>query len=342
LKTTKPTGNGVCPPNVERAQEIDRLINERAGTRDLNDSDFDADLDDTGDPDAPISISSDECTGLPPASKKLTASITRPEAPLVRRSRNTNGMELVQKLSQAFDPSVQRARDDARANRSLENTQFLSLSQQVRDSQGLVETLRSQVMELQSRVYAASSARDRAELKLEMIELSRGFRPMPVQPSDPPPQKKVKSKRRQEKWYPDGGRAIYYVTDDDSSDNLSNKENVNPTTPIHSRYHRRTRSDRCTYSPIKGGAMQFPSARVFAVMSPSGPSSQIAVANSTPDFAGLSSSPNLTGLSSSAKFAGLSSSSPLESPHGDGAAAGLNLLVRAAASASHDLAHPQV
>ncbi|KAG2336469.1 hypothetical protein BDR05DRAFT_953347 [Suillus weaverae] len=43
VKTTKPTGDGVCPPDVTRAHELDVRINERAGTRDLNDSDFDAD-----------------------------------------------------------------------------------------------------------------------------------------------------------------------------------------------------------------------------------------------------------------------------------------------------------
>ncbi|KAJ8582171.1 hypothetical protein M405DRAFT_750637, partial [Rhizopogon salebrosus TDB-379] len=42
VKTTKPTGDGVCPPEVTRAHQIDELINERAGTCDLNDTDFDA------------------------------------------------------------------------------------------------------------------------------------------------------------------------------------------------------------------------------------------------------------------------------------------------------------
>ena len=41
VKTPKPTGDGVCPPEVTCAHHIDDLINEHVGTRDLNNSDFD-------------------------------------------------------------------------------------------------------------------------------------------------------------------------------------------------------------------------------------------------------------------------------------------------------------
>ncbi|CAA7263351.1 unnamed protein product [Cyclocybe aegerita] len=41
VKTTKPTGDAYCPPDVKQAHKIDGRINERAATRDLNDSDFD-------------------------------------------------------------------------------------------------------------------------------------------------------------------------------------------------------------------------------------------------------------------------------------------------------------
>ncbi|KIJ10702.1 hypothetical protein PAXINDRAFT_157539 [Paxillus involutus ATCC 200175] len=49
MKTTKPTGDGVCPPEIKQAHHINSLINERAGTRDLGDSNFnDADGGRTG------------------------------------------------------------------------------------------------------------------------------------------------------------------------------------------------------------------------------------------------------------------------------------------------------
>ncbi|KAG2076066.1 hypothetical protein BDR04DRAFT_994548, partial [Suillus decipiens] len=40
VKTTKPTGDGVCPPEVTCALHIDQLINECTGTHDLDDMDF--------------------------------------------------------------------------------------------------------------------------------------------------------------------------------------------------------------------------------------------------------------------------------------------------------------
>jgi len=40
VRTPKPTGTGVCPPEALRAHSINDLINERAGTCELNDSDF--------------------------------------------------------------------------------------------------------------------------------------------------------------------------------------------------------------------------------------------------------------------------------------------------------------
>src|ERR1700733_10415226 len=40
VKHPKPTGDGYCPPEVLCAHEIEDKINERACTRDLNDSDF--------------------------------------------------------------------------------------------------------------------------------------------------------------------------------------------------------------------------------------------------------------------------------------------------------------
>ncbi|KIN98831.1 hypothetical protein M404DRAFT_76447, partial [Pisolithus tinctorius Marx 270] len=40
VRTPKPTGTGVCPPEVLQAHHVDDLINEQAGTHELNDSDF--------------------------------------------------------------------------------------------------------------------------------------------------------------------------------------------------------------------------------------------------------------------------------------------------------------
>jgi len=133
VKTTKPTGDGVCPPEVTRAHQIDGLINERAGTRDLNDTDFD-----TNDDDSAVMSDHDDPENTSPPGVQHTAvarSTPRTEAPATRR--NARGMataDLLTRISRAFDPAAQSTRDEERANRSLATTQLLTQSQQLRDS----------------------------------------------------------------------------------------------------------------------------------------------------------------------------------------------------------------
>jgi len=61
VKVSKPTGDAECPPQVERAHQIEWYINEKAGTHDLDDSEIvDAEEDDYDNDDRAISISSDD------------------------------------------------------------------------------------------------------------------------------------------------------------------------------------------------------------------------------------------------------------------------------------------
>src|SRR3981189_880900 len=71
-----------------------------------------------------------------------------------------NGMELLGKISQVFDPAAQHARDQQQAQCSLENTQIMMLSQQLRDSQNMIEGLHTQLTQLQARVHDMERARD--------------------------------------------------------------------------------------------------------------------------------------------------------------------------------------
>lgn len=47
--TSKPTGNAECPLEIQRAYIIKELMNEKASTYDLNDSDIVDDIDDHSD-----------------------------------------------------------------------------------------------------------------------------------------------------------------------------------------------------------------------------------------------------------------------------------------------------
>ncbi|KAF8178801.1 hypothetical protein K438DRAFT_1769258 [Mycena galopus ATCC 62051] len=165
LKQKKPTGEAACPPEVKRAQELEDLINQRVGTRDISDSEFnDSDSSDN-----------DEIEVVEPPSASIRTAVARrnPTPPLRRKSR-ANGTDLANKLANAFDPDVQKARDDARSQRAFENTQLLALSQQVRDAQAVAESLRAQNTILQNRINDVERARERDELRWEMLELARG------------------------------------------------------------------------------------------------------------------------------------------------------------------------
>ncbi|KAG1723304.1 uncharacterized protein EDB91DRAFT_1255695 [Suillus paluster] len=118
IKTTKPTGDGVCPPDVTRAHQIDALINERAGTRDLNDMEFDDNCDD----DNTCSVSS----ALDEPQHVAVTKATHTEAPALRHNAHGAAVELLTRLSGAFDPATQRARDEEQADWSLANTQLMA------------------------------------------------------------------------------------------------------------------------------------------------------------------------------------------------------------------------
>jgi hypothetical protein len=137
-------------------------------------------------------------------------------------------------MSKVLDPAAQRARDNERASRSLQNAQFLSLSQQLRDSQTTLESLRSKVTELQSQVYTANAARDRAELRLEFMEMAGSRSSMGSYH-----QSRFASRRanRVKKWvkevHDDGGGFTYPPYDEEFDREcfgVSDKENIIPGT----------------------------------------------------------------------------------------------------------------
>ncbi|KAG1732841.1 hypothetical protein EDD22DRAFT_762156, partial [Suillus occidentalis] len=197
VKTTKPTGNGVCPPDVTRAHEIDALINERAGTRDLNDSDFDADN------------SHDDLRNVsPPIEHTAVTHATRTDAPVPRR-RGAAASELLTRISGAFDPAVQEARDEQRANRSIANTQLLTQAQQLRDANAVTEQLRTQLYDLRSKLYSVERERDLSQLRVEMMQMHA---PAP-KPASRHARHRHRPKQPNYTYYPDGGQSVIWHSD---------------------------------------------------------------------------------------------------------------------------------
>jgi len=158
VKNKKPTGSGRHPESVTCAKAIDKLINEKAGTRTINDSEYD--LEENGDGGA---SNHDE----PILSKvhDVVACSNRSQAPLPRRP-HAQTTELVSKIAQALDPEAQHAHDEEHANRSFQNTQVFTVSQQLRDAQATIEALHTELNTTRDRLHAVDHIRDRLDLEL--------------------------------------------------------------------------------------------------------------------------------------------------------------------------------
>lgn len=270
----KPTGSGYCPPEVKRALHVEGLINERAGTRDLNDSDFAADIGAAAEG-AGNSSSDDEIEVLGHTKATHTAVARRAPTPPLRRSR-MNAPELVNKLSQAFDPDTLRSRDDERAQRSFQSTQMFTMSQQLRDAHAAIENLRNQITTMQNHTHDVERARDRAEWKLETFQLgagqeTRGRASKHTNLKEHPDIVRVNGAVHCERIYPDGGACTYWVSDPSSDE--SEKENRDPSLP-----HRR----------------RSPHASLFE--DPSLSSSNAHLAHLSSDFSGADTSASGSGL----------------------------------------------
>ena len=104
MKTPKPIRTGVCLPDVKHAHHIDGLINKQAETHDLGDSNFD----DAEGGKTDTSLTDDEV--------KQHVALVRSscnDAPVPHcTTRGAATTDLLNLLSQAFDPAVQRAHDD--------------------------------------------------------------------------------------------------------------------------------------------------------------------------------------------------------------------------------------
>ncbi|KAF8200022.1 hypothetical protein K438DRAFT_1823075 [Mycena galopus ATCC 62051] len=173
----------------QRAKRIEDAITARAGTRNVNDSEFDGNSSDNS---VEVLTAVGRCAPTPPL---------RRSSPSHRRNSRLNAPELVNTLAKAFNPEAQQSRDDERSH------------------------LRNQLIAMQSRMYDVERAHDCAEWKLEMY--GSGSRAKYIA-EECPDLVRVGGKIRSERVYPDGGRCIEWFTDI-SADDDSEKENWDPS-----------------------------------------------------------------------------------------------------------------
>ncbi|GAW10473.1 protein [Lentinula edodes] len=235
VKTTKPTGDAELPRNVEDALEIEEMMNDKAGTRDLDDSDI-GDFDDND-------SDSESDKENAPTQKKSKATVKKQSTatgPVARRRATgrqtsvTSSRDFIDTLSAALDPVAQTARAEEQSSRTLQATSMLTMSSQLRELQCTTENLRQRLDESQRDLMQAERRANRAEMCADRLEMmsaamqtpiasARSFRP-PSHGYPVPPHAHVHNHEpateperwvRQEIHYPEGGRSSRWFNVDE-------------------------------------------------------------------------------------------------------------------------------
>ncbi|EIW77799.1 hypothetical protein CONPUDRAFT_156983 [Coniophora puteana RWD-64-598 SS2] len=154
----KPTGSAECPPHVEAAQEIEDLINEKAGTRDLNDDEI-VDIADASDDENSNHNTNDKGKGKASEPGPSTVSRGRSQAP---RAPRHLGADLLQTISASLDPQARAEREAERTACSLHTAHTLHLSSQLREANTTINNLRNLLHEAERRA-------DRLELRAQVM-----------------------------------------------------------------------------------------------------------------------------------------------------------------------------
>lgn len=229
MRPGKPTGDAECPPFIDRAFEIDSAINEKTGTRTLDDDeigDVEAiEVSDTDDKEneAPVSMLS------PPNNLSATMKATKASTFTARRVANTprttstraTAATLLDSVATALDPSTRQARQDVLGIQYLQNNHILQLNAQVRDATRRIDSLTAQLAESERRNRDFEwRYRDmqRDADKAELMDMLRRSDTTPTPRRPPPSHHKSRPHYRQDIFYSDGGRATRWYGGDLSDD----------------------------------------------------------------------------------------------------------------------------
>jgi len=213
---------------VTRAKAIDRLIVEKSGTININDTDDDDD---------DQSDSSDREQSRPAEVHTVVTRADRSETAQPRRTRGAQTTDLIHKIAHSLDPEAQRLRDEERSNCSLQNTQVLILSQQLRDANGIIDSVRSENTNLRDRLNKVERMRDRLDMELNWARSTsmsdRCGQDRPYEHRYNPDLIRVRGKIRNVEHFSDGGQQTTWITDGESTSDWcdSEKENRNPFPP---------------------------------------------------------------------------------------------------------------
>lgn len=221
IRTRKPTGDGECPPEIERAHEINNKIQAKVACRDLGDDeimeikDSDNDIADFTD---------DDETSVPAHRPKPTLRVrtTRKEtAPAPSRQPPTKGLDFLDRVAQSLNPEHQAQREIERTSSLFQSQQLILLHSQIRDLNQLVQTLRTQLDEAERRWVNADRRADRLQNQIDITSAVNraqaqqpavAFRepPITVSSDSNPGTPNSNHEPRWEAIYRDGGRTSWF------------------------------------------------------------------------------------------------------------------------------------
>jgi len=190
-------------------------MNEKAGTKDLDDDDIadteavevSSDGDDNGEciPSAPVVPKGSKVKAEP---SNITGPIARRSSTPARLQTKNTAHHLLKTISSALDPDLQRTRNDERGAFTFQATQIFALNSQLRDTQAMLEGLRTRLAEAERERNDAERRADRAEL-FSLVDKERAERYRRYKPLN-------RRCRRQDIKYPDGGSAVRWVGSSES------------------------------------------------------------------------------------------------------------------------------
>lgn len=231
MKTRKPTGDGVCPPYVLRAYEVDhRLQDVRRGQTSphlMSRSRSQRFLRSLHPPDPDLRPCIEDTEGDGPAHRTPVPRVrtTRVEVPLPSqepiRQASSRGTDILEKISKTFDPEVQSRREADRTSSMFQTQQLILLQSQIRDLNSTIVSLRNQLDVSERRHVNAERRADRLQNHIDinsavtrahrfLTTAARGPRhttPISVSSS---PESTPDHDRRYQATFRDGGRCSWF------------------------------------------------------------------------------------------------------------------------------------
>ncbi|KAG1789266.1 uncharacterized protein HD556DRAFT_1447115 [Suillus plorans] len=212
IRTTKPTEDAECPPY------IDSLINEKAGTCDLNDKELADEVveisDDNKDTMASVVLPKMKPTQIKlevhePCLGPTARCATSPTISHPPRSSRSAGVDLLTTISVSLDPCLQAVQDEERSARAIQSMQVLSLTTQLRDAHATINKLHGQLVQVEQDCSNSKHHADHLEMQLEMAKF--------MTRTGHQQQEHV----HHETIYRDKGHSTIWVTPDDAGDDFN-------------------------------------------------------------------------------------------------------------------------